>query len=66
MEKFNRPSMIFSDNPKLDTSGMAGTPLPMPEWDYKPPMMTTRDMVETHCANMGKKKGKGKGKGKGY
>lgn len=62
MKKFDRPSIIFSDNPKLDTSGMAGKPLPLPGWEYTPPMMGTRDMVEAHCA----KKGKGKGKGKGY
>lgn len=63
MNKFNRPSIIFSDNPKLDTSGMVGKEKEYPMYEYEMPKMDTRDMVEAHCAKMGKKKGKGKGKG---
>lgn len=62
MKKFDRPSIIFSDNPKLDTSGMVGKEVEWPMHAYEMPKMSTRDMVEAHCA----KKGKGKGKGKGY
>lgn len=40
---------IFSDNPKLDTSGMAGKPRPMPELStYTPPPMTIDDIMEEH------------------
>lgn len=38
---------IISDNPKMDTSGMAGKPMPMPELrPFKMPPMTIEQMME--------------------
>ena len=38
---------IFSDNPKMDTSGMAGKPRPLPAPSpYEPPPMTIDDIME--------------------
>ncbi len=40
---------IFSDNPKMDTSGMAGKPKQWPEpRAYTPPPMTIEDIMEEH------------------
>jgi len=39
---------ILSDNPKMDTSGMAGKPRPMPTFEWKPPVMTIKDIMEVH------------------
>ena len=40
---------VFSDNPKMDTSGMAGKPKQYDmEYEYKPPMMDIDDIMEMH------------------
>lgn len=37
---------ILSDNPKMDTSGMAGKSKPMEVYAWKPPVMSVEDMLE--------------------
>jgi len=37
---------IYSDNPKMDTSGMAGKPVPMPTYSFKMPTMKIDDIME--------------------
>lgn len=41
-----KPYEIISENPKMDTSGMAGQPMPMPTYEFKMPSMSLRDMLE--------------------
>ena len=42
----SKPFTILSDNPKMDTSGMAGKPKPMEVYAWTPPPMTVDDMLE--------------------
>lgn len=37
---------VFSDNPKMDTSGMAGKPRPLAAYVWEPPAMTIGDILE--------------------
>ena len=46
--KSGKQFTILSDNPKMDTSGMAGKPRPMPTFEWKPPVMTIKDIMEVH------------------
>ncbi len=47
---------IISDNAKLDTSGMAGKPMPMPEIrPFKMPPMTIEQMMEERERKTSKK-----------
>jgi hypothetical protein len=42
----NKPYTIYSDNPKMDTSGMAGKPQTMEIYEYKQPPMTIDNIME--------------------
>jgi hypothetical protein len=44
--KVGKTSQIFSDNPKMDNSGLAGKPKPMESYEYKIPAMTIKDIME--------------------
>ncbi len=44
--KKHKDYTIFSDNEKMDTSGMAGKPKPMEVYKWKPPVMTIEDIME--------------------
>ncbi len=44
--KHHKDYTIFSDNEKMDTSGMAGTPKPMEVYKWKRPVMTIEDIME--------------------
>ena len=47
MPSIKRPqATIISDNPKMDTSGMAGKPIPMDDFgiERKPPVMKFEDI----------------------
>jgi hypothetical protein len=44
--KANKSYEIISNNPKMDTSGMAGKPKEFETYMYKPPVMTIDDMLE--------------------
>lgn len=44
--KHHKDYTIFSDNEKMDTSGMAGKPKPMEVYQWKPPVMTIEDIME--------------------
>lgn len=46
--KSGKPYTVFSDNPKMDTSGMAGKPKPVEVYEYKMPSMSIEDMMEVH------------------
>ena len=50
-----KPFTILSDNPKLDTSGMAGKPKPMEVYAYVPPPMSIEDIMEEHENKTSKK-----------
>ena len=50
-----KPFTILSDNPKLDTSGMAGKPKPMEVYAYVPPSMSIDDIMEEHEKKTSKK-----------
>ena len=45
-KKATKPYTVFSDNEKMDTSGMAGKPRPMLTFEWKPPVMTIKDIME--------------------
>jgi hypothetical protein len=53
--KSGKQFTILSDNPKMDTSGMAGKPRPMPTFEWKPPVMTIKDIMEVHENKTNKK-----------
>lgn len=44
--KHHKDYTIFSDNEKMDTSGLAGKPKPMKAFEWKPPVMTIEDIME--------------------
>lgn len=46
--KSGKPFQVFSDNPKMDTSGLAGKPAPMEMYmvEYKMPPMTIDQIME--------------------
>jgi hypothetical protein len=47
MKSGGKPHKTFSDCAKLDTSGMAGKSVEFEiSYEYKPPKMTVRDMLE--------------------
>ncbi len=46
--KSGKQFTILSDNPKMDTSGLAGKPRRMPTFEWKPPVMTIEDIMEVH------------------
>jgi hypothetical protein len=49
---------IMSENPKMDTSGMAGKPMPMDMYTYemKMPTMNLREMMEMKAKKDSKRK----------
>jgi len=53
----SKPYTAISDNPKLDTTGMAGKPMDYcgAEGEYKPPPMTVMQMMDRHKAIQPKK-----------
>ena len=44
--KHHKDYTIFSDNEKMDTSGLAGKPKPMKAYEWKQPVMTIEDIME--------------------
>jgi hypothetical protein len=44
--KVTKTSQIFSDNEKMDNSGLAGKPRPMGVYEYIPPPMDIDDIME--------------------
>ena len=44
--KVTKTSQIFSDNEKMDNSGLAGKPKPMEMYEYKMPVMDIDDIME--------------------
>lgn len=42
----NKPYTIYSDNPKMDTSGMAGKTKEWKILEYKEPVMSIDDIME--------------------
>jgi hypothetical protein len=44
--KVTKTSQIFSDNEKMDNSGLAGKPRPMEVYAYTPPPMSIDDIME--------------------
>jgi hypothetical protein len=44
--KVTKTSKIFSDNEKMDNSGLAGKPKPMEMYSWKPPVMRIEDIME--------------------
>lgn len=53
--KNSKPYTILSDNPKMDTSGMAGKPKPMEVYAWTPPPMSIEDIMEEHEKKTSKK-----------
>lgn len=55
--KSGKQFTILSDNPKIDTSGLAGKPAPMEIYDleYKMPPMTIKQIMEVHEMKTNKK-----------
>ena len=45
-KKATKQYTVFSDNEKMDTSGMAGKPKPMEVYQWKQPVMTIKDIME--------------------
>lgn len=43
-----KPFTIFSNNPKMDTSGLAGKPKPIEVYEWKQPPMSIKDIMEVH------------------
>lgn len=50
-----KPFTILSDNPKMDTSGMAGKPKPVEVYSWTPPSMDIEDIMEEHEKKTSKK-----------
>lgn len=46
--KVGKTSQIFSDNEKMDNSGLAGKPKEYEPSEWKPPVMTIKDIMEVH------------------
>jgi hypothetical protein len=53
--KASKPYEIISDNPKMDTTGMAGKPAPMEDYKYVPPTITIKQMMEIREMKTNKK-----------
>jgi hypothetical protein len=55
--KTDKQYTIYSENPKMDTSGMAGKPVPMEMYTYelKLPSMNLREMMEMKAKKEAKK-----------
>lgn len=48
VKQANKPYTIYSENEKMDTSGMAGKPMPVEMYTYEMvmPKMNLREMME--------------------
>lgn len=57
VKKANKPFTIYSENEKMDTSGMAGKPFPMELYTYEMtvPKMNVREMLEVKAKKEAKK-----------
>ena len=44
--KVTKTSQIFSDNEKMDNSGLAGKPKEYPSMEWKQPVMSIEDIME--------------------
>ena len=53
--KVTKTSQIFSDNEKMDNSGLAGKPRPMEVYAYTPPPMSIDDIMEVREYNTSKR-----------
>lgn len=56
--KTDKQYTIYSENPKMDTSGMAGKPVPMEmytTYELKLPSMNLREMMEMKAKKEAKK-----------
>ena len=55
--KSGKQFTILSDNPKMDTSGLAGKPAPMElyEMEFKMPAMNIKQIMEIHENKTNKK-----------
>lgn len=47
-KKATKSHQIFSDNPKMDMSGLAGKPKQYKPVEWKEPAMTIDDIMEDH------------------
>lgn len=58
VSKANKTYEIISENPKMDTSGMAGKPMPLEMYEYelKMPTMNLHEMLEMRTKKESKKK----------
>lgn len=54
VKKATKQYTVFSDNEKMDTSGMAGKPRPMPTFEWKQPVMTIKDIMEVQAMKTNK------------
>lgn len=54
-QKSGKSYQLFSDNPKMDTSGMAGKPKPLRVYEWKMPAMSIDDIMEVHEMKTNKK-----------
>lgn len=53
-KKSGKPYTIMSENPKMDTSGMANKPVEFEMMSYEPMKMPLGMMVSKHTAKKGK------------
>ena len=53
-KKSGKPSTIMSENPKMDTSGMAGKPVEYEMVEYEPMKMPLGMMVRKHTSKKAK------------
>lgn len=55
--KVTKTSQIYSDNEKMDNSGLAGKPCPMDMYmnAYKPPVMGIEDIMEVRESKTSKR-----------
>lgn len=58
VSKAAKPYEIMSENPKMDTSGMAGKPMPVEMYTYEMemPTMNLREMMEMKAKKESKRK----------
>lgn len=59
VKKANKPFTIYSENEKMDTSGMAGKPMPVEMYTYEMvmPKMNLREMMEVKAKKEKKNRG---------
>lgn len=59
VKKANKPFTIYSENEKMDTSGMAGKPMPVEMYTYEltMPKMNLREMLEVKAKKEKKNRG---------